>query len=120
MSRPSYASVASFGNDLDAGIPESAPRRFGSYTLYRELASGGMASVHLARAPGKLGNRFVALKRVHRHLGTDPAFVEMFSDEAHIASLIHHPNVCSVVDFDSVSGEYFLAMEFLVGEPISS
>jgi serine/threonine-protein kinase len=43
----------------------------------------------------------------------------MFLDEARIASRITHPNVCSVFDFGQADGEYFIAMEYLVGEPLS-
>ena len=43
----------------------------------------------------------------------------MFLDEARIASRITHPNVCSVFDFGEADGEYFIAMEYLVGEPLS-
>lgn len=43
----------------------------------------------------------------------------MFLDEARIASRITHSNVCSVFDFGEADGEYFIAMEYLVGEPLS-
>ena len=108
----------------EAGNPVPVPRqqqRLGNYRLCLELASGGMASVYLARVEGRTGlHRFVALKRVHPHLANDSTFVEMFLDEARIASLVQHPNVCSVFDFDAIDGEYYLAMEFLFGEPLSA
>jgi serine/threonine-protein kinase len=117
-------SVANGGFLGEMSSPVPVPRqqqRLGSYRLCLELASGGMASVYLARAEGRTGlHRFVALKRVHPHLANDSTFVEMFLDEARIASLVQHPNVCSVFDFDSIDGEYYLAMEFLLGEPLSA
>jgi serine/threonine-protein kinase len=80
-----------------------------------------MADVYLARdssaAPAL--NRVVALKRVHRHLVGEPGYREMFLDEARLAFQIAHPNVCSVVDFGEADGEYYLAMEYLVGEPLA-
>ena len=100
--------------------PRSAPERIGRYELCFELASGGMASVYLARAGGAPGfQKLVALKRIHAHLATEKEYVEMFLDEAHIASRITHANVCSVFDFGEADGEYFIAMEYLVGEPLS-
>ncbi len=101
--------------------PEPAPpERIGRYVLRFELASGGMGSVYLARLAGAQGfEKLVALKRIHPHLAKDKACVEMFLDEAKIASRITHPNVCSVFDFGEADGEYFLAMEYLVGEPLS-
>lgn len=102
-----------------APVP-SIPERIGRYQLCFELASGGMASVHLARAEGTPGfQKLVALKRIHPHLAREQEYVDMFLDEARIASSITHPNVCSVFDFGEADGEYFIAMEYLVGEPLS-
>lgn len=125
MSRPRTGSVASYitenERDAPAILPPLERQRLGPYRLCMELASGGMASVYLARTEGHTAvSRFVALKRVHPHLATDAGFVEMFLDEARIASLVQHPNVCSVLDFDCVDGQYYLAMEFLVGETLAS
>ena len=98
----------------------TAPERIGRYELCFELASGGMASVYLARIHGASGfEKLVALKRIHRHLAKDPGYVDMFLDEARIASRITHPNVCSVFDFGEADGEYYIAMEYLVGESLS-
>ncbi|MDQ3035412.1 MAG: serine/threonine protein kinase, partial [Myxococcota bacterium] len=102
----------------DAAKPAPVAR-VGRYEMGAEIASGGMATVYLARMSGAAGfEKFVALKRVHPHLATDPAFVEMFLDEARIASRIEHPNVCQVFDFGETDGAYFIAMEFLVGETL--
>jgi serine/threonine-protein kinase len=102
------------------GLAPTAPWRIGRYELCFELASGGMASVHLARAHGNPGfEKLVALKRIHPHLACEPEYVDMFLDEARIASRITHSNVCSVFDFGEADGEYFIAMEYLVGEPLS-
>ncbi|NNE18196.1 MAG: serine/threonine protein kinase [Myxococcales bacterium] len=102
------------------GLVPAAPWRIGRYELCFELASGGMASVHLARAQGNAGfEKLVALKRIHPHLACAPEYVDMFLDEARIASRITHSNVCSVFDFGEADGEYFIAMEYLVGEPLS-
>jgi len=105
----------------DSEVPARAgPEKIGRYQLCFELASGGMASVYLARAEGAPGfEKLVALKRIHPHLADEKDYVEMFLDEARIASRITHPNVCSVFDFGEANGEYFIAMEYLVGEPLS-
>jgi serine/threonine protein kinase len=94
-------------------------RRVGPHVICLELASGGMATVYLAR---KLGDppQFVALKAIHRHLAERRDFVEMFVDEARISSRLHHPNICEVYDLEAADGTYFLAMEFLLGETLMS
>jgi len=106
----------------DESVPpeRTAPERIGRYELCFELAAGGMATVYLARVHGASGfEKLVALKRIHRHLAKEQKYVEMFLDEAKIASRITHPNVCSVFDFGQADGEYYIAMEYLVGEPLS-
>jgi serine/threonine-protein kinase len=105
----------------DSVPPErTAPERIGRYELCFELAAGGMATVYLARVHGASGfEKLVALKRIHRHLAKEKKYIEMFLDEAKIASRITHPNVCSVFDFGQADGEYYIAMEYLVGEPLS-
>lgn len=91
-----------------------------------ELASGGMATVYLARGPGERGN-LVAVKRPHRHLAKDSTFTAMFSDEARLASAIDHPNVVRVreLGFDGAPGpkgpvpEPFLVMDYVEGASLS-
>lgn len=93
----------------------------GPYQVVAELARGGMASVYLAIKHGDQGfEKACALKRIHAHLASDPAFSEMFIDEARITARISHPYVCNVFDFgDDDNGGYYLAMEFLRGETLS-
>jgi serine/threonine-protein kinase len=79
-----------------------------------------MATVYLARVTARAGfDRFVALKRIHPHLLKEPGFVEMFLDEARVASCIVHPNVCSVFDYEALGDRHYIAMEYLMGEPLS-
>jgi serine/threonine protein kinase len=95
-------------------------RSYGRYLLQYEIASGGMASVYLARSLGAAGfERPIAIKRIHPHLAKKPVFVDMFLDEARLNARIAHPNVCNVFDFGEADGSYFMAMEYLVGQPLS-
>src|SRR6266536_709061 len=74
-------------------------QRLGQYRLCLEIGRGGMATVYLARVAGRSGmHRFVALKCIRPEYAQDEKFLEMFLDEAQIASQIHHANVCSVLD----------------------
>jgi serine/threonine-protein kinase len=95
------------------------PRRIGRYDICFEIAAGGMATIYLARVEGPGGfKKLVALKCIHPHLVRQAGFVEMFLDEARLASRISHPNVCSVFDFGFADSTYYIAMEFLVGETV--
>ncbi len=91
----------------------------GRYRIVDELGVGGMATVHLARADGPGGfQKWVALKRIHPHLAEDAQFIDMFLDEARIAARISHPNVAQVFDLGRAGNTYWLAMEYLHGEPL--
>jgi serine/threonine-protein kinase len=95
-------------------------RAIDKYTVYHEIASGGMASVHLARLHGKAGfARTVAVKRLHAQLAKDPEFVAMFLDEARLAARINHPNVVSTLEVVEAGGEIFLVMDYVHGEALS-
>jgi serine/threonine-protein kinase len=95
-------------------------RILGRYALYDEIASGGMATVHLARLIGPVGfSRTVAIKRLHPHLANEPEFVAMFLDEARLAARVQHPNVVPTLDVVTTDGEIFLVMEYVRGESLS-
>jgi len=84
-----------------------------------EIGVGGMASVHLARVDGPGGfQKWVAIKRIHPHLVEDDQFVDMFLDEARIAAGINHANVAQVFDLGKDDNTYWIAMEYLHGEPL--
>jgi eukaryotic-like serine/threonine-protein kinase len=96
------------------------PRLLGRYALHDEVASGGMASVHLGRLLGPVGfARTVAIKRLHPQFAKDPAFVAMFLDEARLASRIRHPNVVPTLDVVNLEDELFLVMEYVHGDSLA-
>jgi serine/threonine protein kinase len=100
--------------------PASGGRVVGRYVLYDEVASGGMASVHIGRLVGAVGfTRPVAIKRLHPQFARDAEFTTMFLDEARLAARIRHPNVVSVLDVEKTDDELFLVMEFIHGETLS-
>jgi serine/threonine-protein kinase len=102
------------GNAQDTG------RVVGRYVLYDEIASGGMATIHLGRMLGQVGfTRTVAIKRLHPHFAKDPEFVAMFIDEARLAAGISHPNVVSTLDVVALEGDLFLVMDYVEGDSLS-
>jgi hypothetical protein len=95
-------------------------RTIGRYALYAEIASGGMAAIHIGRLMGPVGfARTVAIKRLHPPLAKDPEFVAMFLDEARLAARIRHPNVVSTLDVVATEGELFVVMEYVQGESLA-
>lgn len=105
------------GNIAMNNAPTS--RAFGRYVLCDEIASGGMATVHFGRLHGSVGfSRVVAIKRLHANYARDPRFVQMFLEEARLASCIKHPNVVSTLDVVADETEVFLVMEYVLGESL--
>lgn len=104
---------------MPVAIPVASSGMAGPYHLALEIASGGMATVYLAVHGLEGFQNTVAVKRIHPHLAKDKSFVDMFADEAHIAARINHPYVCRVFDFGKTGDSYYIAMEFLRGEPLS-
>jgi serine/threonine-protein kinase len=99
---------------------DTKPRNLGRYRLYGELASGGMATVHLGRQIGSGGfSKMVAIKRLHPQFGKLDEFVDMFLAEARLAARIRHPNVVQPLDVLRVEDEVFLVMEYVEGDSLS-
>jgi serine/threonine protein kinase len=96
------------------------PRTIGRYTLFEEIASGGMGSVHYGRFVGPAGfARTVAIKKLHPHLANEEDFVAMLADEARLASRIRHPNVVSTIDVVESEDGLFVVMDYVHGESLS-
>jgi eukaryotic-like serine/threonine-protein kinase len=85
----------------------------GRYLVESLVASGGMASVYLAR--DNVLERKVALKVIHPHLAKDKSFVEKFKREAKVAAKLSHPNLVNVFDQGSDNDVIYLVMEYVPG-----
>lgn len=90
----------------------------GRYELGDQIARGGTAQVFLAR--DLLLGRPVALKVLFSELSTDSAFVERFRREAQAAANLSHPNIVPVFDWGETDSTYFIVMEYVDGEALSS
>lgn len=98
----------------------SYPTQLGRYQLIGQLATGGMAEIHLARLAGEAGfEKTVVVKRLLPELVASPAYVAMFLDEGKLVSRLDHPNICEVHELGRDGTEYFLAMPYLDGIPVT-
>ena len=96
------------------------PQYLDRYELIAELASGGMATVYLARRGGIAGfQRLVAIKHLHPYLQREQEFVQMFLDEARLAAGIHHPHVVSILEVGASDAGYYLVMEYVEGDTLA-
>ncbi|HEX9545630.1 MAG TPA: protein kinase [Pyrinomonadaceae bacterium] len=93
-------------------------KRFGPYSILREIGRGGMGAVFLAeRADGEFQQQ-VALKIIRQSFA-DGELEKHFRRERQILASLNHPNIAKLLDGGvSDSGELFLAMEFIAGEPL--
>ncbi|MBX3207239.1 MAG: serine/threonine protein kinase [Labilithrix sp.] len=91
------------------------------YELLGELASGGMATVYLARMRRPMGfSRLVAIKCMHPQFAKDPSFVSMFMDEARLTARLRHPNIVPTLDIVHEDGHLLLVMEYVEGASLAS
>jgi eukaryotic-like serine/threonine-protein kinase len=96
------------------------PERLGRYEVLLPIASGGMATVFLARVVGMAGfEREVALKLTHSQHRDKPTFFTALIDEARLAGRIRHPNVVSVLDVGEAPQGVFIVMDYVEGDSLA-
>lgn len=85
----------------------------GQYSLEREIGSGGMGRVYLARH--QLLRRPAAVKVIgHEHASED--LLRRFDREARLTSELTHPNTVTVFDYGRTdNGEFYYVMEYIRG-----
>jgi hypothetical protein len=97
----------------------AAPSALGKYTLLASLGRGGTADVFLAVARGPVGfNKLVVVKRLRG--GEDAERLQMFLDEARLSARLSHPNIVNTYEVGKARGQYFIAMEYLEGQPLDA
>jgi eukaryotic-like serine/threonine-protein kinase len=105
---------------MSDGGASHALERLGRYALLAPLGQGGMSTLHLAVASG-LGEfrKLVVLKELRRDLARSAGFVDMFMSEAKLAARMNHPNIVQSIEAGQDQDRYFLALEFLDGQPLN-
>ncbi len=95
------------------------PVAYGKYHLLERIAVGGMAEVFLAKAFGVAGfERLLVIKRILPHMAEDREFIDMFVDEARIASTLNHSGIAQILELGQEDAAYFIAMEFIHGRDL--
>jgi non-specific serine/threonine protein kinase len=86
------------------------------YHLVEKLGEGGMGAVYRAEDV-RLG-RHVALKLLPTAGSSDPQVRERFLSEARAVSVLEHPHICMLFEFNEANGQPFLAMQLVEGETL--
>ncbi len=93
-------------------------KTFEKCRLVAKLGTGGMGSVYLAEHAG-LGRK-VAVKILPADMCRDPEYVARFRREATTASRMEHPNIVQIFDVGQADGRYFIVMQYIDGESLST
>jgi serine/threonine protein kinase/tetratricopeptide (TPR) repeat protein len=97
------------------GLVLKSGARIGSYVFMREIGSGGMARVLLAKDPG---GELVALKVLRKN--RFKTGLVRFRREFRALTRINHPNVIRVESYGDLHGHPFIAMEYVEGPDLHS
>ena len=103
---------------MEANHPLAPGQQVGPYEILSQIGQGGMGVVYKA-LDTRLG-RHVALKCLSLHFSGDQSAKDRFLLEARAASLLNHPNICTVYDIgETEQGQLFIAMAYYEGETLA-
>lgn len=88
----------------------------GDYDVIEKIAEGGMGTVF--KAKHRFSGQIVAIKVVPANMLSNQTLLKRFEAEFRAASKLNHPNVVRALDYGTVSGRPYLAMEFVDGESL--
>ena len=86
------------------------------YKILEKIGSGGQGTVYKA-LDTKL-NRTVVIKVLPPELTQKTSNFRRFEREAQLCSQLDHPNICTVYDFHSADGVFYIAMQYVEGKNV--
>jgi len=86
------------------------------YKILEKIGSGGQGTVYKA-LDTKL-NRTAVIKVLPPELTQKTANFRRFEREAQLCSQLDHPNICTIYDFHSADGVFYIAMQYVEGKNV--
>ncbi len=86
------------------------------YKVLEKIGSGGQGTVYKA-LDTKL-NRTAVIKVLPPELTQKTANFRRFEREAQLCSQLDHPNICTIYDFHSDGGVFYIAMQYVDGKNV--
>lgn len=86
------------------------------YKILEKIGSGGQGTVYKV-LDTKL-NRTAVIKVLPPELTQKTANFKRFEREAQLCSQLDHPNICTIYDFHSEDGVFYIAMQYVEGKNV--
>src|SRR5687768_6434990 len=102
--------------DPKSKIPFMVGSQINQYKILEKIGSGGQGTVYKA-LDTKL-NRTVVIKVLPPELTQKTANFKRFEREAQLCSQLDHPNICTIYDFHSADGVFYIAMQYVEGKNV--
>ena len=90
--------------------------RINQYKILEKIGAGGQGTVYKAQDT-KL-DRTVVIKVLPPELTQKTANFRRFEREAQLCSQLDHPNICTIYDFHSDDGVFYIAMQYVTGKNV--
>jgi serine/threonine protein kinase/pSer/pThr/pTyr-binding forkhead associated (FHA) protein len=90
----------------------------GTYRIDRYIGVSSLSSVY--KATDVRLERDVGLKILLPERAAEPSARQAFLEEARVLSRLEHPNLVSVMSYNTISNEYFMVMELVTGGTLRS
>ncbi len=96
--------------------PLSPGKTLSHYRIIEQLGQGGQATAY--KAEDTRLNRLVVVKTLLPELAASQTARRRFEREAKLASVLDHPNICSIFDIGESEGWFYIVMPFIPGRTL--